>query len=99
MEKHECKDVETGACFRGTSVRHFSLSCTGAGVDDLGLGETDLLLEAAFALAFLITSTLSFLNIRSDYWGFSRQPCFCEVASRSSTENLVQENLFLVFEV
>ena len=45
------------------------MSCGGGGggVEGLKPGETDLLLEAAFALAFLITSVLSFLNTKSDW--------------------------------
>lgn len=38
----------------------------GGGVEDLEPGETDLLLEAAFALAFLITLIFSLRNINSD---------------------------------
>lgn len=58
-------------------MRELSLSCSGngdcgggggGGVEDLKPGEADLLLEAAFALAFLTTSVLSFRNIKSDWF-------------------------------
>ena len=39
-------------------MREFFVSCSGAGVEGLKLGEMDIVLEVAFALAFLITSVL-----------------------------------------
>ena len=59
-----------GLSFRRTRMRELAVSCSdgngggGGGVEGLEPGEIDPLLGAAFALAFLMTSVLSFRNIK-----------------------------------